>query len=491
MRFCKTILVGILVLADMLFCFVPIGIVNTFGDVELSSIVFHFFVPLKDMSCDWLIDLSGFIIIAILLSIFFLGCIFRFKEFARYILAILLFIFLFDLYYFDKHFSLWQYIIDQYNESNFIQENYVSPEQTKITFPEKKQNLIIIQVESLESSFSDVKNGGLLDRNYIPELINIAKENINFSPSNLVGGAIVLPESGWTMGGLVAETAGIPLKSYKIHKSNDQIGNRYNRYKSFLTRVISIGDILKKAGYKNYFILGTDKVFAAQDIYLQEHGDYIIYDYPVIRKELNVEKPDKKWWGLLDQDVYKFSQRKLLQISKSGIPFSVIIQTIDSHRSGFLSPDCPSKWDLNIKNVYSCVSSQLNNFLRWCMEQAFFENTTIVVIGDHCNMDGILFKNNISKETGLYEGTERNVYNVFVNSQIKPQKQKKRLFSTMDFFPTILASIGVSIEGDRLGLGTNLFSERKTLLEEYGYNYLYQELRKKSNFYNQELLYPK
>jgi phosphoglycerol transferase len=61
----------------------------------------------------------------------------------------------------------------------------------------------------------------------------------------------------------------------------------------------------------------------------------------------------------------------------------------------------------------------------------------------------------------------------------------------MDFFPTILASIGVSIEGDRLGLGTNLFSERKTLLEEYGYNYLYQELRKKSNFYNQELLYPK
>ena len=37
-------------------------------------------------------------------------------------------------------------------------------------------------------------------------------------------------------------------------------------------------------------------------------------------------------------------------------------------------------------------------------------------------------------------------------------KKKNRDFSTLDFFPTTLASLGVQIEGDRLGLGTNLFS---------------------------------
>lgn len=481
----------VLVFTAMLFCFVPIGIVNAFGDIELSSIIFHFFVPLKNMSYDWLKDLTIFIVIALFLSIVFLGCIFVFKKFTKCFLTILLLIFLFDFYYLDKHFSLRQYIMDQYNESNFIKENYVVPKQETITFPEKKQNLIIIQVESLESSFQGINSGGLLDENYIPELTKIAQDNINFSSSNLVGGAIVLPESGWTMAGLIAETAGIPLKSYKIHKEKDQIGNQYNKHRSFLTQVISLGDILKQAGYRNYFILGSGKGFAAQGAYLQEHGDYEIYDHPVIRKELNVEMPDKKWWGLLDQDVYKFSQKKLIQISQSDIPFSMIIQTIDSHRDGFLSPDCPSKFDQNIKNVYSCVSFQLNDFIHWCMKQDFFPNTTIVIIGDHCNMSRTLFKNNISKETGLYEGEERKIYNAFINSKVEPQKTKKRLFSTMDFFPTILASIGVSIKGNRLGLGTNLFSERKTLLEEYGYDYLYKELRKKSNFYNQKLLYPK
>lgn len=57
-------------------------------------------------------------------------------------------------------------------------------------------------------------------------------------------------------------------------------------------------------------------------------------------------------------------------------------------------------------------------------------------------------------------------------------------------FPTILASLGCEIEGDRLGLGTNLFSEKNTLAEEYGYENLFEELEKKSTFYNMELLYP-
>lgn len=61
----------------------------------------------------------------------------------------------------------------------------------------------------------------------------------------------------------------------------------------------------------------------------------------------------------------------------------------------------------------------------------------------------------------------------------------------MDMFPTILDSIGIKIEGNRLGLGTNLFSEEKTLAELYGYDYLFQELKKKSNFYNKKLLFGK
>ena len=76
-------------------------------------------------------------------------------------------------------------------------------------------------------------------------------------------------------------------------------------------------------------------------------------------------------------------------------------------------------------------------------------------------------------------GTTRKVYNVFINTKVTSGKMKNRQFTTLDYFPTALASIGVEIKGERLGLGTNLFSDVDTLVEEYGYDYLMEELGKK------------
>ena len=45
--------------------------------------------------------------------------------------------------------------------------------------------------------------------------------------------------------------------------------------------------------------------------------------------------------------------------------------------------------------------------------------------------------------------------------------------------------MGCTIEGQRLGLGTNLFSTMPTLMEKMGYTKLCAELSKKSEFYSQ------
>ena len=50
-------------------------------------------------------------------------------------------------------------------------------------------------------------------------------------------------------------------------------------------------------------------------------------------------------------------------------------------------------------------------------------------------------------------------------------------------FPTVLTAVGVDIEGDRLGLGTNLFSERTTLPEEMGFDVFNRELELYSDYY--------
>lgn len=36
-------------------------------------------------------------------------------------------------------------------------------------------------MESMESSYADQEDGGIMDDNYIPNLTKLAKENINFS----------------------------------------------------------------------------------------------------------------------------------------------------------------------------------------------------------------------------------------------------------------------------------------------------------------------
>ena len=61
---------------------------------------------------------------------------------------------------------------------------------------------------------------------------------------------------------------------------------------------------------------------------------------------------------------------------------------------------------------------------------------------------------------------------------ITPDKEKNRLFSPVDLYFTTLASIGVEIEGNKLGLGVNLFSNEEILYEKLGIKYVNDELSK-------------
>ena len=219
MKYLKNTLFFSLSAFAMFFLFIPMGIRHIFGDITLESIIFHIFMPKIGMSFDWLYALSIYLIIFLLLTL--LLC----RIYAHYtskkvritLFFLILGVLCFDSYYLIKHFEGLQYLKHQFSSSNFIAKHYVDPRKIDIQFPKQKQNLLFIQVESLEASLQDKQNGGLLNYNYITQLTKLAKQNVNFSPSDKVGGAIVLPESGWTMGGLIAETAAIPLKSYRIH----------------------------------------------------------------------------------------------------------------------------------------------------------------------------------------------------------------------------------------------------------------------------------
>ena len=91
----------------------------------------------------------------------------------------------------------------------------------------------------------------------------------------------------------------------------------------------------------------------------------------------------------------------------------------------------------------------------------------------------------------LDDDYDRQVYNCIINPAVENPTAytKNRLFTTLDMFPTTLAALGVTFAGDRLALGTNLFSGTPTLAEEMGLDELSEQLSRNSNYYNYHFLY--
>ena len=389
----------------------------------------------------------------------------------------------------DEKFQVYDFVRNQIEASEFIENEYVDAADVNITFPAEKRNLICIYMESAESSFQDRENGGLLEYNIIPEMTELAKNNISFSQSDLIEGAAVAPQCGWTIAGLVAQTAGLPLKLFNFDDALDGPDNTMDKYVSFMPGATTLGDILEKEGYHNVFMAGSDFTFGGRRDYFTQHGDYEIWDYLTAKETGKIPMDYEETWGFEDEKLYEYAKEKLLELAAEEQPFNFSMLTVDTHTGGgYLCELCPDIFDTRYQNVWACASNQVDDFIKWIQQQDFYENTMICVTGDHSSMEeGFLVEYDYDKHRG---NIERKVYNVFINPVQEPINMKNRKFTTMDYFPTVLEALGAEIDGSRLGLGTSLFSDKKTLAEEYGFEEMFDELNKKSHFYDNNILYP-
>lgn len=356
------------------------------------------------------------------------------------------------------------YVKNYLKESTFIKDNYVNPKDVKITFPESKKNLIYIYVESLESTYFSKKLGGETNYNLLAPITNLTKNNINFSDTNKFGGAMPVTGTTWTTGAMVSQTAGIPLKfkGLETHKS------------TMIKNATTLGDILHDNGYNQMFMIGSDSSFGYRGEYFKKHGNYQIYDYNTAIDKKKIDEDYYVWWGYEDSKLFEFAKEEITTLASKDKPFNFTMLTTNTHfTDGYLEKNCPKKYKSAYYNSVYCSASQISSFIKWIEKQSFYENTTIVLVGDHVSM----------QEKAYPKNAKRRIYNLFINSEVKEGSFTNREFSTMDYFPTTLASLGVNIEGNRLGLGTNLYSNRKTLIEEKGYRTFEKEISKHSKFY--------
>ena len=375
------------------------------------------------------------------------------------------------------NYYLIDYLAARRIDTEIYDKYYIDTATVELTFPEKKKNLVYIYMESMEMSLADESHGGGKSVNVIPELTDIALENDCFNgDTDILNGARSLYNSTWTIAGLVAQTSGLPLGI------NHVLTNNINSISSFMPGATTLGDILEKEGYHNVFMLGSDAKFGNRDVYFKEHGNYDIDDYYWARN--NNKLPDKSyyvWWGYEDDKLFTYAKEELTSLAESDEPFALSLLTVDTHFvNGYLCDDCPDTFTSQYSNVFACSSKKVSELVEWIEAQPWGEDTVIVLNGDHLCMDSKYYED-------MPEDYERKTYTAIINSS-KKEPDTTRLYSTMDLFPTTLSAMGVTIKGDRLGLGTDLYSDTPTLLEELGENYLNYELSLNSTFYDKNIL---
>ncbi len=369
--------------------------------------------------------------------------------------------------------GLIEYIGYVSQKSTVFQDYYVNPKDIKITFPSQKRNLIYIYLESMETTFLSYELGGGNDINAIPELYELANTNTNFSHNKSVGGFNALSGSSWTIGAMVSQTAGVPLKT-PINLD----GNDYGQEGEFLSGITSLSDVLNENGYYQALMVGSDASYGGRRQYYEQHGTDRIYDIFTAREDGIIPEDYCVWWGMEDLHLFEYAKKELSAISKLGEPFAFTMLTVDTHHiDGYKCAACGNEYAEQYENVLACSSKQVYEFVEWISKQDFFENTTVIICGDHPTMDSRFIRDNITDDY------DRRVYNCFINTAVSTDNTRNREFCTYDLFPTTLSALGCRVEGDRLGLGTDLFSDTPTLCEALGTDTFNAEVSKYSVYY--------
>ena len=358
---------------------------------------------------------------------------------------------------------------------DFIESYYVDPANVELAFPDKKRNLIFIYLESMEMTFADREVGGAFDENVIKNLTLLSQENENFSGSygagSMLDGGYAYSGGTWTIGAIFSSTSGIPLQTSGLADHNDM-----NTQDAFYPTITTLGDILHDAGYRQIFMIGSSAIFGGRQLYLTNHGEFEFRDLNWAKRTGHLPAGYYVWWGYEDQKLFSYAKETLEELGSSDEPFNFTMLTVDTHMTGGYTCElCGDEFENSYSNVYACSDRQVTEFIEWIQQQDFYENTTVILMGDHPTMDATYCRN-------IDNDYVRRVYTCVMNAPVSPVRNAYRSYSTLDMFPTVLSTLGVEIPGGRLGLGTSLYTNQRTLTEELGYTAVSSSLSRFSTF---------
>lgn len=344
-----------------------------------------------------------------------------------------------------------------FNHSTFYESEYIDPKNTNIKW-DKKRNVLFIALESIEKVYgsTDVFNEVLT-----PNITNIEKQNISFENYHSLSGL------SHTIAAITGFTTGLPL----FYTSYSQIEK--------MVGASGIGSIFKDAGYETWSIFPATGKFSLKGNFMHRMGFDNVIDGEDIRKSMPTPPTEAPFYGVDDGTLFDWSKETIKNIVKSKKPYFLFMETINTHCKGYFTEYCKNIGfkQKRTEDIIKCDDKIISDFVKWF--QKTDPSAVIILINDHPQHSGVIMKKlNLVKN--------RNLANVFINTNVFKGADLNRPVSAMDFFPTIVESAGAKIDGCKLGLGVSLTKRCQnvqTLRERYNDQELENLMEQKNNLY--------
>ena len=240
---------------------------------------------------------------------------------------------------------------------SIVDSLYTSVGKTEQVLRTKRPNILFIIWESFTSKAINIKQGG---KEVTPGFNRLKKEGIFFSN--------VYASGDRTDRGLSAILSGYPaLPQTSIV-----------RFPSKSAKVMSLSKAFKAKGYSTSFYYGGETEFANIKSYLMQGG----FD-PIVDIHSFAKKDQNSKWGAHDGVV---GYRLFADLVKTSQPFFTTWLTLTSHEPFetpvpvvFEGADDTNKF-LNSLHYTDAV---IHDFITKAKQQAWWENTLVVIVGDH------------------------------------------------------------------------------------------------------------
>ncbi len=241
--------------------------------------------------------------------------------------------------------------------------------------PARPKNIIILYLESLESSY--------LEESAFPALVpNINRE---LAKSFSFGNMRQYEGTNYTLSGIIASLCGMPV----MGPAN--FGNDVVNQNAFYQKITCLPDVLARAGYSQTYMGGASLAFAGKGQLMKAHG----YNEVLGREELMGLSKSISYhsgWGLYDDTLFDLAAKKADELSGKASPFNLTLLTLDTHHpDGDASKSCPSyrQSDNSMLQAVHCTDYLFGRFMKTIQQKPWYADTVVYVMSDHLAMRNV------------------------------------------------------------------------------------------------------